>query len=278
MHVAADHRGAREWVAVEDERVVAGVRIVERPDGRAFLRFSGDWEQVAQPLTDAVAEDLDHPLFAFADADSASFDSLRSAGFAVDLVEERFRVPFATALAALRRAPTPTNIEIVSIGTLVPTSVQQPPDAGTAKRNERLLFDLDNIIRNDVPGTDGWVGNFQWFRAEIAESPPFDPSAYLVAIDRAGHYVGLVRVWRNPSGPRLGLIGVRREWRGTFLAAALLKRALGAAAGWGHESFVTETSPANPVVYNNLVRLGASREGQFYQMIRRPRPETAHSA
>ena len=270
--------GASEWVALEDERVVAGVRTMERPDGRTFLRFSGDWERAAQPLTGAVAEEVDGPLFAFADADAPACVALRSAGFAVDLVEERFRVPFATALAALRRAPTPSEIEVVSIATLVPTSVQQPPDAGTAKHNERLVFDLDNTIRNDVPGTDGWIGNLSWFRDEISESPPFDPSAYLVAIDRAGGYVGLVRIWRNPTGPRLGLVGVRREWRGTFLAAALLKRALTAAAGWGHETFVTETSPSNPVVYNNLVRLGASREGQFYQMVRRPRPETAHSA
>jgi GNAT superfamily N-acetyltransferase len=88
--------------------------------------------------------------------------------------------------------------------------------------------------------------------------------------DRSGEYVGLIRIWRNPAGPRLGLVGVRRDHRGSPLAPALLERALTAAETWGHPTFETETSSSNRVVYPRMQRVGAESLGRFFQMVRRP--------
>ena len=87
--------------------------------------------------------------------------------------------------------------------------------------------------------------------------------------DQTGEYAGLIRIWRNPSGPRFGLIGVLPEYRGTPLAPALLKRALKAASRWGHDSFVAEVSPSNTAVHRRMVSLGAESRGRVLQL-RRP--------
>ena len=69
------------------------------------------------------------------------------------------------------------------------------------------------------------------FHEELTDAPPFDPDGYLVAVDkRTGRYVGLVRFWRNPTGPRLGLLGVLPEFRIPSLAAGLLEAGLTGAA------------------------------------------------
>lgn len=91
---------------------------------------------------------------------------------------------------------------------------------------EDRLFDLDNELRNQVRGTDGWSGDRAWFHQELSEAPPFDAAGYIVAVhETSGDYVGLVRVWRNPAGPRLGMVGVLAPHRSTTLAAMLLGQA-----------------------------------------------------
>lgn len=85
---------------------------------------------------------------------------------------------------------------------------------------------------------------FPWFHGELAERPPFDPGGYLVGVDEAtGAYAGLIRIWRNPAGPRFGMIGAARQYRNTLLAAALLRQALEAAATWGSDMFTAEDQP-----------------------------------
>ena len=37
-------------------------------------------------------------------------------------------------------------------------------------------FELDNTLRQDVPGINGWQGNRAGFREEMEDSPPFDPT------------------------------------------------------------------------------------------------------
>ena len=126
-------------------------------------------------------------------------------------------------------------------------------------------------LRNLVPGTDGWAGDVQALRAELT-SPEFDSSAYLVAVEQSsGTLAGLVRIWHNPSGPRLGLIGVLPAHRHKPLAAALLKEALSAAATWGFDEFVSQTSPANAHTYPRLRRMGLAPIGSFVQLVRQSR-------
>ena len=180
-------------------------------------------------------------------ADLRSRTALEASGFEVVLVNESFRVPFEVARAHLRRSDPSPGFHIIT--------------ADLA--DEQRLFTLDTTLRQDVPGTDGWRGDREWFRQELAEAPPFDPSAYLVAVDGDnGEYAGLVRMWRNPDGPRLGLVGVARQYRSTTLGAILLARVVEVAAGWGYDAFDTGTSPSNSVIHPRMRRIGAELIGR----------------
>lgn len=243
------------WLAVRDGDATAAATARLRPDERMFLHFVGPDHGAYGPLGEHAAGDLGRPIFVTLGEDSGTaLGSLRRAGFVVDMVSEGFRVRFDDALEWLRRAWVPSGFAIIS----------------AEEADEGRLFDLDNALRQQVPGTEGWRGNREWFEEELAERPPFDPAAYLVAIDvSSGDYAGLVRIWRNPTGPRLGLIGVLPRFRSAPIAAALLQRALAAASAWGHHALVTETSVDNAAVHPRLSRIGEST-GRFVQMVRDP--------
>lgn len=234
---------------------MAAATAMRRPDDRTFLSIVGDDLDAHLILAEAAHRSLGVPVHL--GVDGAAVDRLAAygaAGFDVEITSERFRLRFDAVLDRVRRARVPPGITTSS----------------AAEVDEGRLFRLDNAIRNDVPGTDGWRGNRDWFRDELATSPPFDASAYLVAIDdRNGDYVGLVRIWRNPGGPRFGLVGVVRSHRHSPIAAALLKQALEAAAAWGHPTFVTETSLSNGVIYPRMERVGAESLGRFHQLVLR---------
>ncbi len=63
------------------------------------------------------------------------------------------------------------------------------------------------------------------------------------------------------------MVGVRREYRGSTVAATLIKQALTAAASWGHDTFETSASLSNPVTYPWLVRIAQERLGRSRQMV-----------
>ncbi len=234
---------------------MAAVTALRRPDTRMFVSFVGSEPAAYGPLTEAAARSLGRPVSTMVDEDDVpKVAALRDAGFEPENVSERFRIGFGDVLPRLTRAWVPSGFSI------------HPAD----EVDEDRLFALDNAVRHDVPGTDGWQGDRRWFHEELAEAPPFDPAAYLVAVDdQTDRYVGLVRVWRNPDGPRFGLIGVLREYRRTPIAAALLKHALSAASGWGHATFTTETSLTNAVIYPRLQQLAAESMGRFLQLVLR---------
>ncbi len=244
------------WLALEEGVAVAGARIVERPDRRTFLSVTGD--SAAIPALAGVAgAELGVALHLMAERDDvARVEAARRGGFDVEVEVERFLVRFDDALAMVRRAFVPSGVRLVAV-----TDV-----------DEEAAFRLDNELRQDVPGTEGWRGDRAWFHAEIHDDEAFDPAAYLVALGAEDEPLGLIRFWRNPDLPRLGLIGVRRSHRGGVLAAALLKEGLLAARGWGSEVFATETSLSNRAVHPRLSRLAASREGISLQLVRPPPP------
>jgi hypothetical protein len=247
------HGGSlQRWYATDGREAVAAVDARLRPDDRVFLRFAGDWASYGI-LSEAARTELARPLYATVDGmDATTLRALEAAGFQHGHTTEIFRIRFDDALRSLRRSWLPTWARIVS--------------AGDAERDR--LLELDNDVRCDVPGTDGWQGNRAWFDDELAESPPFDPKGYLVAEDlRNGHYAGLFRIWRNESGPRLGLVGTRRPYRPTTIAGALLRAALVAASTWGSDVFETEASVSNPVTYQRAAALATERFGRRHQMV-----------
>ena len=249
---SANHRSVGRWVVATNGTAVAAVMAWVRPDDRVFLSFVGDAD-VRGRLGRAASIDLDRKVHTLADGDDvATLASLTDVGFVTEMESEAFVFAFDAALRWLRRGEVPPGFALVPAHTV----------------DEDRLFALDNRLRCDVPGSDGWTGDRAWFHEELTESPPYDPTAYLVALhEPSGEYAGLVRIWRNRSGPRLGLIGVLPEYRRTMLAASLLRHALHAAAAWGHPTFTTETSISNRVIYPRLKRLGAERTGRFLQMV-----------
>lgn len=91
----------------------------------------------------------------------------------------------------------------------------------------------------------------------------------MVAIDeRNGEYLGLARIWRDPTEAKVGLVGVVTQYRTTVVSAALLRRAIAEAAEWGWATFTASTSPANRAIHSRMRRLGAESLGQSLQMIR----------
>ena len=107
------------------------------------------------------------------------------------------------------------------------------------------------------------------FRAETF-SPFFDPATYLVAVDRAsGEYAGLVRIWRNRAGPRLGLIATLARYRRRGVARALLGQAFAVLAARGDTSVVGEVDDTNVASVSLLTGLGARRYGGNVELIRR---------
>ena len=246
-------RFTTEWVAVgEDNETIGVAHAWDRPDGRTFLKLAGDVVRSVGPLATAAVADLGRPVSVILDYDDiAVMRASTASGFRIDLVSEGFRVPFLPALDVLQRAKVPSGFALAS-------AADVDPDR---------LFDIDNTVRNLVQGMDGWRGDRARFDEEMAESPPFDAAAYLVAIHAdSGTWAGLVRVWRNPTGPRLGLVAVLPAFRSTTIGAILFRDALRAASTWGHDSFVTETSLENAILHHRLIRYGATSTGRFARL------------
>lgn len=229
-------------------RLVGSLTEYHRPDDRRFMRHVGD--ERASLVAFAQAE-LQAPVYVNVPNEAvATWEAL---GFEVEVAQEAFRLRFDAVLPRLRRATVPADFTLQAANVV----------------DEERLFVLDNHVRNDMPGCDGWRGDRAMLHDELRDVPFFDPAGYLVGVhEPSGRYAGLIRVWRNPGEPRLGAIGVHRDFRSTRIGAALLRSGLEAAATWGSETFTSETSLSNGVIYPRLSR-GVSL-GTMHQMVRQP--------
>lgn len=243
----APSAGSDVWIARNGDQVLGAVAVRGRPDGRRFARFGDSVPESLSWLGAAVAER--GGLHAIARS-AGELGQLIAAGFVVEIENHDFEIRFDDALLRLGRPRLPDRFSLV------------PPH----ELDEKKCLALDNELRQDVPGTDGWIGTLEMWRDELA-SAEYDPSGYLVAVERpTGKYCGLIRVWRNDDGPRIGLLGVSRSNRGSPLAAALLQSGLAGAATWGSATFRTSTSPSNPGTYPALRRMGATPVATFWQL------------
>jgi len=242
----------RLWHALEDDRVVGRAHLRRRPDDRAFVAADAWLEPVTRALLDAVAADVPGDLHTLAGEDDADqLTLLAAAGYAVVRREDEFVVPVGPALAATA-GPVPDRATIV------------PADE---KESDRLAR-LDERLRQDVPGSDGWVNDPAEFR-EYTFAQHFDPRLYLVAVVD-GEYAGLVRVWRGNRVPRLGMVGVLRWYRRRGLARALLHAGLTPLAERGIELVSAEADVTNAPSQALLASLGARRTGCSVELRRTP--------
>jgi ribosomal protein S18 acetylase RimI-like enzyme len=247
-------RPALTWRALDGDLVAGEVSARRRPDNRWFLYFDTWRADAYPPLADAVARDLGRDLYVtLEDAEYDALDACAQVGFAVHRRESYFRIPADPVATGLAGAILPAGLDLLSAA-----------DADITR-----LRLLDDVLRQDVPGCKGWRWDAEQFRAETF-SRFFDPATYLVAVDRAsGQYAGLVRIWRNRAGPRLGLIGTIAQYRRRGVARALLGQAFAALAARGDTSVVGEVDDTNVASLSLLTRIGARRYGGSVELIRR---------
>lgn len=227
-----------------------------RPDGRLLVRSIEGWTAEAAASAVEVAHGRGAPALAHIDGEaSAEHAALVAAGFAESRRQAHVAISVEQALDILAGATPPPGIELVS----------------AADVDEDRLRLLDDELREDVPGTSGWRSTPEEFREHTFVDPAFDPRTYLVAVDgESGEYVGLVRIWMNPGGPRLGLVAVRREHRRRGIASALVVRALEAVRASGASEVTTEYDLENDAARTLFERLGVRRLGIRIELVYEP--------
>jgi GNAT superfamily N-acetyltransferase len=214
------------------------------PETRTFLRPDGRRFVAGRPL----GELPDGELFAEVDeSDTGQLRTLEDLGF----VRER------------------RELDLV-----LPTDVPRspPPPGAEAVRADRVeegvLRLLDDELRQDVPGTDGWRWTAAGFREETYLSPHFDPAVYLVATVEGDH-VGICRVWIRPERPRLGFIGVRRGVRRRGIARWLLGEVFAVLRARGEREVWTAVDESNVASRALLEGLGGKPVGASLELRRR---------
>ena len=249
------------WRAFDADQAVGAARAFLRPDNRWFVAFDTSRADSYQPLVAAVAENVRGDLYTTArDTDEQGLDRLARLGFTVNRRESSYLIPTDPAATGLDAVPEPGDVVIIS----------------AADADEEQLRALDDALRQDVPGTAGWKWDPGDFREETFDSDQFDPATYLVAVDTDScDYVGLVRVWNQPGRPRLGLIAVSRPYRRRGLASALLARAFRVLYERGRTVVTAEADDANLASRSLLLRLGATRQAGFVEVVRRAAGEAA---
>lgn len=234
----------------------AGLRSYVRPDGRCLVRPQGAWTEIAAAEAAALSDELGLPVLAHLDSDAVDEQAiLVAAGFVPTRRDVVAVLEVERALEALAGAEEPADLVLRSADEV---------------DGERLRL-LDDELRDDVPGTSGWRSTPAEFREHTFQDPAFDRSTYLVAVDRSGDEVGLVRIWMNPDGPRLGMLGVRRGRRRRGIASALLRRALLAVRAAGETGVETEYDVLNEASMRIAERLGARRVGLQVELAYEPR-------
>jgi RimJ/RimL family protein N-acetyltransferase len=180
---------------------------------------------------------------------------LAEAGFTPARREVKVEVDLDTALAAIGNARLPPGVAAISAA-----------DADA----DRLRL-LDDALRDDIPGTAGWRSTPAEFAAETFDPPAFNPATYLVAVDEGtGKYIGLVRIWMNRAGPRIGMFGVLRAHRRRGITLALLARCLLTAREAGHRTTTSEYDETNDASRGVFARLGARQTGTTMELATEP--------
>jgi len=219
------------WRAVADGEPIGRARLVIRPDRRCFAFFEDCRADAYEPLLAAITAEVSDDLHVtINEANESGLERLQQLGFVESRRESTFRVPTAPELTGFADAGLPEGVTLV------------PADRVDVDR----LRLLDDALRADVPGTDGWTWDAAGFRDETFDPSYFDPATYLVAVDAAsGGYVGLVRIWNPARGPRFGLVAVLPPYRHRGLARALLARVFAVLHARGHDTVTAQVDDSN---------------------------------
>jgi ribosomal protein S18 acetylase RimI-like enzyme len=246
------------WHALDDDEVAGRAHALHRPDDRVFVSVDTWRDDVFPVLVGALIQDLPADLHTIVDeADAGELARWAALGFRPNRREDAYLVPTAPRATGLHDAGTPAGFTVIS----------------AAAADEDRLRALDELLREDVPGSDGWVNDPGQFHAQTFDHPQFDPATYLVAVHEASRqYAGLVRIWTHPKHSRLGLVGVRRSCRRQGLARALLAAAFEPLHARGITGVLAEVDVTNTASTALLARIGARRTGGSVELLRGHRP------
>ncbi|MDP9868806.1 MULTISPECIES: GNAT family N-acetyltransferase [Streptosporangium] len=247
-------KGPDKWTVWNGEALWGEASMLLRPDGRHFVFFRSCRAEAYGPPVHAAAEHHPHDLCTeLSESDVDSRRHLAEAGFTIARTEHVYTLSTDPHVTGLSSTAAPAGFTIVT--------ADQVPEKG--------LRELDDELRQDVPGCAGWKWDRQEFRRQTYDSPDFDPATYLVAVDQStGRYAGLARVWGSLSMPRLGLITVGRPYRRLGLARALLARVFGLLHQRGKTSVIAEVDATNLGSTTLLSEIGARRVGGSIELIR----------
>jgi ribosomal protein S18 acetylase RimI-like enzyme len=243
------------WNLNRGQETVATAHGLFRPDRRWFVSIDA-WNDVDHDaLLEAVLEDLPFDLHTIvSEADAETLQRWIRSGFDISRREIEFMVPVDPAVTGLRGTSLPDGLVAV------------PADAV----DENLLRELDDELRKDLPGSEGWRNDPADFHESTFDDGHYDPATYLVAIDeRAEAFAGLVRIWISRRHARLGLVTTARRYRRRGLARALLAAAFDGVRERGLIEVTAEADETNHASITLLESIGARRTGTSLELTRR---------
>lgn len=242
------------WNLVRAGDTVGSGYATSRPDGRWFVSVDSWDDALYAPLLDAMSADLRHDLRTnISGADAPELARWRRFGFDVHRRQLEFEIAVDPAVTGLGGAVLPAGIVLLSADAV----------------DEDGLRELDDRLRADVPGTDGWRNDPQEFRERSFDERYFDPATSLVAVDDwRQDFAGLVRIWVGPTHARLGLIGTTPHYRRLGLARALLATAFAALHQRGVAVVTAEADATNAASLALLRGIGAGQTGETLELLR----------
>ena len=244
--------GTGTWATADG----AALQAIRRPDGAWSIRLPHDQPSSWPALVEAATGDgcATLVLTCPAEQDQEHLLALQRAGFQRARTETIWRLPVAAILTTAVR----TEHRLVLVTDLDPEAVVV----------------LDNAIRADIPGCEGWVATGAQLAATF-EDPGFDPALYLVAQHLGtGGLEGLVRVWDGRPDPRLGCIGVAASRRRTSLALVLLQAVARTLEARGVRYLTAETDDTNRASQLMAINCGGTAVETSIEW-RRPTPAGA---
>jgi ribosomal protein S18 acetylase RimI-like enzyme len=233
------------WIASRDDEVIGELHPWSAPNGKLSLFF----DRTDPSAYEALIARINGPcLTTVNEADQPAVDALTALGFVPVRREVLLEIPVARTAFEV-----PPGYRVISAA-----------DTGIRK-----LMALDDALRDEVPGAEGWESDETSFREQTYDSPYFDPETYLVALAPDNSYAALVRIWNGPRPlPRLGLIGVLPAHRRHGLARALLSAAFNVLADRGAPLAIAEADDSNTASLALLRTFGATETGAELELAR----------
>lgn len=245
--------GPHSWTAYDGADPVGTLRWFVRPDRRCVVSFRDCRDDAYRPLLAAAVAALPRDLYTHVDERyPEARRRLVALGFVPNRLEDVYRIPVDPVAARLVGVAPPPDVDIIS----------------AADADLDRLRALDDVLRQEIPGCDGWEWSAESFQRETF-SEGFHPATYLVAVERdTDRYVGLIRAWIKAAEPHLGCLAVLPGARRGHITRALVAIGLAALHRQGHTGMLTTIDATNRAALALARRMGGQRVGGVHELVR----------